>query len=110
MRNVKICCCLTEKLIGSVHWSGSIRFFVEAYFDFVMFVSINLKYVEQETDYDSVKYSNVLTILLLIVTVLMSIFIPVFYWYKRNSWEEPNFKKKYGSLLEGFITDSENKW
>ena len=91
MRKVNICCCLTERLIGSANWSGSIRFFVEAYFDFVMVFSINLKYVEQETNYPSVKYSNVLSILLLVVTVLMSIFIPVFYWYKRKSWEEATF-------------------
>ena len=84
LRKVYICCCYTKWLLKSATWNGPIVFFVEAYFDFAMFLSINLKYVEQESDYDSVKYSNTLSILLLVVTGLMSIFIPVFYWLKRH--------------------------
>ena len=110
MYKVNMCCCITERLIGSFHWSGSIRFFVQAYFDFVMFISINLKYVKHETVYHSVKDSNAISYILLVVTVLMTIFITVFYWKNRNSWEQHNFKQKYGSILEGFIIGSENKW
>ena len=34
----------------------------------------------------------------------------MFYWHKRESWGEPSFQKKYGSLIEGYITDGESKW
>ena len=41
VRRVKVCKPYTKKFLSGVHWNGSIRLFVEAYFDFVMFVMIN---------------------------------------------------------------------
>ena len=110
LRYFNVCGPYTKRLLSSARWNGPITFFMETYFDFVMFVMINLKYVKQETDYHSVEYSNVLTIILLVLTILMSILIPVFYWYKRKSWSDPTFQKKYGSLIEGYIINEESKW
>ena len=99
-----------KKCSGSIQWNGSIRFFVEAYFDFAMLVSINLKYTDWESPFKAVIYSNTLSTILQVVTVLLSIIILVFYYMNRELWSMPEFQRKFNTLLEGFIVTSASKW
>ena len=83
---------------------------MEAYFDLVMFVAINLKHTDWQTPFPAVIYSNVLSIILLVLIVLLSVYIVVHYYKHRETWSVPEFRTKFNTLLEGYIIDSKDKW
>ena len=106
-----ICCnCCKKKCSGTVQWNGSIRFVMEAFFDFLMLVSINLKHSDWQSPFTAVQFSNVLSVILLIVTVLLGLLILGIYFKHRKSWTLPEFQQKFNTLLEGFIITSKSKW
>lgn len=74
---------------------------MEAYLDLVMSVAINLKYSDWQTPFPAVQYSNILSIVLLVLIVLLSLIILVNYFRHRKTWTEPEFQMKFNTLLEG---------
>ena len=73
---------LKSKIANYVYWNGSIRFFMEGYFDFVMFSMINFKMINWEIineDFWAVTLSNILASALLIFSLSLPIILIIFY-------------------------------
>ena len=93
-----------------MQWNGSIRFFVEAYFDFMMLTAINLQHADWQTPFVAVQYSNILSAILLAVTLLLSFLILVCYYKHRGLWTVPEFMRKFNTLIQDYITDEKHAW
>ena len=80
---------LKSKVANYVYWNGSIRFFMESYFDFVMFSLINFKKIDWEIineDFWAVSLSNVLACVLLTFSLILPIIFIIFYSYNLKNW------------------------
>ena len=80
---------LKSKVANYVYWNGSIRFFMEGYFDFVMFSLVNYKMIGWEImseDFWAVSMSNVLACALLFFSLALPIVFIIFYSYNLKKW------------------------
>ena len=80
---------LKSKVANYVYWNGSIRFFMEGYFDFVMFSMINLKKIDWEIineDFWAVTLSNVVACVLLFFSLSLPIVFTIFYSCNLKNW------------------------
>ena len=93
-----------------MQWNGPIRFFIEAYFDLVMLTTINLQHADWQTPFVAVEYSNILSVILMAVTVFLSFFILAYYYKHRELWTVPKFQKKFNTLLQDYITNEQHAW
>ena len=101
---------LESKIARYLYWNGSIRFFMEAYLDFVMFSLLNIKTMSELDDrFVIVKASNILSIILLTVSMILPIAMCIIWALKHKQWDQDEFAERYGSLLEN--TDyRQRKW
>ena len=99
-----------SKIARYLYWNGSIRFFMEAYLDFVMFSLLNIKTMSELDDrFVIVKASNILSIILLTVSMILPIAMCIIWALKYKQWDQDEFAERYGSLLEN--TDyRQRKW
>ena len=82
---------LKSKVSNYVYWNGSIRFFMEGYFDFFMFSMINLKMIMTDwdvisEDFWAVSSSNVLACTLIALSLSLPIILVIFYSYNLKNW------------------------
>ena len=99
--------CLSDRVRNYLYWNGSIRFFMETYLDFALLALLNVKELDWDLDFWSVRLSNYLAIIVTVLTCTLPVFFLFFYAYKLKKWEDEKFQRKYGALLEG--TDQERE-
>ena len=79
---------LESKIARYLYWNGSIRFFMEAYLDFVMFSLLNIKTMSELDDrFVIVKASNILSIMLLTASMILPIAMCIIWAFKYTQWD-----------------------
>ena len=79
---------LESKVARYLYWNGLIRFFMEAYLDFVMFSFLNVKTMSEQDDrFMIVKASNIFSIIVLTVSLLLPIVMCIFWAYRYKQWD-----------------------
>ena len=106
---------LKSKVANYVYWNGSIRFFMEGYFDFVMFALINFKMINWEItneDFWAVTLSNILASVLLILSLSLPIILIILYSINLKNWQDENFANRYGSFIDGTaeLKPNQSQW
>ena len=86
-------------------WSTALRFVFESYLELVICVTIGMLNISWESENFSTQYCTIFTVVFMIIVVLMPLFTLVFYYWKIDSLEEEEFKKKYGTLYDGLQLD-----
>ena len=74
---------------------------MEIFFELMLTALINVNTIDWDAEYKSVKGSNYLAIVLIVVCMLSLSFLMGFFWINREHWDSAPFQAKYGSLLEG---------
>ena len=79
---------LESKIARYLYWNGLIRFFMEAYLDFVMFSVLHIKTMDEHDDrFPIVQASKGLSIILLTLSLLLPIVMCIFWAYKYMQWD-----------------------
>ena len=74
---------LESKVARYLYWNGLIRFFMEAYLDFVMFSLLNIKTMGETDDrFLIVKASNCLSIIVLTLSLLLPVVMCIFWAFR----------------------------
>ena len=68
---------------------------MEGYLDFCLFSLINLKELEW-TPFIAITISNYMAIFITVLVCGFPIFACFWYLYKMNSWDDPEFKNRWG--------------
>ena len=100
---------LKHKLANYIHWNGLIRLFMETSLEMAITSLLGLYFLESDSLFTFVKYSQVLTILSLVLLVAIPVFLLVLYYRNFAILANPSFKAKYSSALEGTKYDSSKK-
>ena len=81
-------------------WNGFIRLFMESFFELAITALVNIRTVDWQTSYRGVKYSNSLTLIILILMGVLVTCLNVLYCRNFSILSEDRFKNRYGSGLE----------
>ena len=90
-----------KKLKEFLMWSGTVRFLLESYMELLLATSLNVIMWSNESGYVGVMFSNYYALFFFIVTVGFPIWIILFYLCNINRWEDDEFERKWGAVLEG---------
>ena len=74
---------------------------IEIYLEVLLTVLVNLVMLEWDTDFPAVIFSNLFSIVFLVICAGFPIFILVFYLSRIGDWEREAFRKRWGSVLKG---------
>ena len=74
-----------------LYFNGTIRFYMEVFFEFCLLSSINLHAVDWETPFASVESSNLLSIVLLTLIFVMPLFYITVSCLRPEQWLEDKF-------------------
>ena len=77
-----------------------IRLVMETAFELSIVAILNMRTVEWDTTYPSVKYSNTLSIIFLILLGLLTPFFTFFNWKYFSILKQESFKSKHRASLE----------
>ena len=80
---------------------------MEGYLDFCLFSLLNLKDLER-TPFLAITISNYIAISITVLVCGFPIIACLWYLYKMNSWSDPEFKSRWGQMLEDVNTDTED--
>ena len=102
---------IKNKLDGTrenLYWNGFIRFFIEACLEIFIAYSINTAVIEKtgfrwSTNFDYV--NNISLVVISIASILIVVFILLFYPLNYAKWREDDFKMKYGSAYQDLKED-----
>ena len=86
-------------------WSTALRFVFESYLELVICVTIGMLNISWESENFSTQYCAIFTVIFMIVVFFMPLFTLIFYYWKIDSLEEEEFKRKYGTLYDGLQLD-----
>ena len=74
---------------------------METSFELTLTAVLNISTADWSTPHQEVRYSNALAVIFLVFLSVLSFFLVVFYCYSFSKLDEPDFKEKYSSGLEG---------
>ena len=89
-----------SKCANYLFWNGFIRLFIETFFELALSAFVNIQTADWETSYRGVKYSNVLTLISLILIGLLTPCLNFLYCRNFSILTEDRFKNRYGAGLE----------
>ena len=95
---------INAKLGKYIFWNGSIRLYIEVYFEISLLSLLNINHIENNeyfTDFESSSYSNILSIIYASTIVSIPVFLMMFIWFKMSKWQDKIFQMKYGSFIAG---------
>ena len=81
LRNVK---CIWTRLGSLILWNGMITLFMESYQDVLLVSVLNIYQADWETPYTSEKYSNILSVIFVVLLSCLTVFFLVFLCYNRK--------------------------
>lgn len=93
-------------LSGLLYWGPLSRFFMESYMELSLLAFVNFETLFWHSKLHALNFSNVLCLVFLATSFLLPIFMVAYVAYKVKHWEDDEFKKRNGTLLEGLST----KW
>ena len=76
-----------SKVARYLYWNGSIRFFMEGYFDFLLFALINVKYLNTDGAFWEVTFSNIFSWVLISFVSLIPLWLFIYLMINRNKWK-----------------------
>ena len=77
-----------SKVARYLYWNGSIRFFMEGYFDFLLFALINVKYLNTDDGaFWEVTFSNIFSWVLISFVSLIPLWLFIYLMINRNKWK-----------------------
>ena len=103
---------IRQRLGKYLFWNAFIRLTMESFQDLLLLGALNLQEADWDSPFPAVRYSNYLAA----VFVGLACFTPSLFLscvlYKRTDWSKPQFRNRYGSVLEGtsFQVEEKRKW
>ena len=73
-----------KKLRRFLYWKGTFRFLLESHMEIVLAVTLNVKMFESNSGYIGVDLSNGFTIVFFIISLVLPIWIAIFYYRKQD--------------------------
>jgi len=99
------------KLSGYFFWNGLIRLFMEIFFEVAFASSLNLYIVDWDTPFAAVKFSNILSLLFFITSIVISLLLIVFYAKNLGRVDDESFDSRFGAGLEGTnLKKANDRW
>lgn len=92
---------LKHKLGNYFHWNGLIRLFMETSLEMAITTFLGLYFFEADSLFAFVKYSNVMTMISLVLLIVTPIILLVLYYRNFAILANPSFKAKYSTALAG---------
>lgn len=104
------CGAVRSKLEGYFFWGGTIRFFLESFFDLILSSVLNLHMANWESDYASEKFSNGLSVLVLVLCSLVLLTCAIYYFaWNFSAFMYEDFNERHGAVLDGTRNESEER-
>ena len=82
-------------------WGGTVRFLMESYMELLLAACLNVLMFDNTSGYIGVAFSNYYALFFFVITVGFPIWIILFYLLKIDQWEDEEFERKWGTVLEG---------
>ena len=76
-----------SKVARYLYWNGSIRFFMEGYFDFLLFALINVKHLNWSGAFWEVTVCNILSWTIIGLVTLLPLWIFIYLIRNSNKWQ-----------------------
>ena len=92
--------CLIRRLSNYFLWNGLIRLYMEVFFEIALASSLNLYFVDWNTHFPSVKYSNILSTAFFIACIMVTLYLIIFYCKNLSRVGEESFIESFGAALE----------
>ena len=95
-------CCkkVTDKMGRYFYFNGSIRFYMEIFFDVVLLASLNLQNIDWNTPFMSEQASNVMSIVLIDIVIFFTLVSLLVSWFKPEMWLTGAFMDKCGAIFD----------
>ena len=103
---------IRKKLHRKIFWNGIIRFLIEAYFEIILVIGIQVTSLDKSVGVfvtSGVVVSLIFGATLSIVSLILPFFIMVYYPRKVDLWMSKEFKRKYGTVLFGLDRNPDPK-
>ena len=82
-------------------WNTLIRLFMETYLELTLGSIINIKTADWDSEYPAERYSNNLSVAIMIVTTLLLPLLVVFYVWNFTALNYDRFRSTYSAVLDG---------
>ena len=82
-------------------WGGTVRFLMESYMELLLAACLNVLMFDNTSGYIGVAFSNYYAVFFFVITVGFPIWIILFYLCRIDQWEDEEFERKWGTVLEG---------
>ena len=100
----------TLQLGQAIFLSVTVRIFLEIYLDIVLLSAMNLNRITW-LDFRSVKISNIMSIMTVILVSIAPLALFLSILHQRNQWDDSKFQRRAGSLLaETDFSKKRNRW
>ena len=98
-----------EKLASYLYWAGLNRFFIETFLDLALLSILNLHTADWNSQFVSVKASNIVSVITLTSLSFIMLFYIVGYWSIPRETRTQEYGHRFSPLLEGTKYDDPKK-
>ena len=93
-----------EKVGKKFFFNGMVRFTMIHYQEYVLLSILNIAMIDYGSPYESERYSNTISIIFFILSLILPPILIILTTLYFNQWLNREFRKRFGSLLEGINT------
>ena len=97
-----------EKLKTYLFSNWTIRIFMESYLNLCLFSLLNLYEMRWDLEFEAIKTSNVISILVFMSTLIVPVVLFVYFIRNRSRWEDEVFQSKTEAWFEGVRHDEKH--
>ena len=90
-----------KKLSDYLYYNGLTRLFMEVFLDIAIMATLNMKTVDWNTKFNSIKASNIISVSLLTLFIFLQLYIVIFYCCKTKQFVDRKFQVKHTEILSG---------
>ena len=89
-----------KKMDSYLYFNGTIRFYMEVFFDIILVASLNLQTADWETPFIAEKASNYISISFIVLISIWPVGCILVACIKPKKWVDEKFKSRCGTILE----------
>jgi len=93
---------------GYFFWNGLIRLLMETYLELILGSILNIRTADWDSDYPDERYSNYLSVVLLVISTVLLLLFVVFYVWNFSALNYDRFRSTYSAVLDGTNFESTN--
>ena len=96
---------VSNKLYNFLYWNGVLRLLMEGYLEILIATMLNCVRNNRVDRSYSIIFSNVFSLLMTGLLIVLPVFILIYYRYRKKDWESEEFQETWGAPLEGLELD-----